>query len=186
MSHHVCVDTIVDSSRAFSEQWPEIAESVGRSFRMEAEELAWLREKPVARLIAAIPFLAGCDQPARTAVAHLGTYILSIRETKPFFNADPTDDGDILARLRLIMNFRGGEAAVIDKGMALLARNMLDDYRQDIQIDAVLGKYNPVASGAFDYEVARTELNHRIENTDTVSDEYSDIGPIVRGTWGGP
>ncbi|MCG8481270.1 MAG: hypothetical protein MI724_19405 [Spirochaetales bacterium] len=182
MSHHVCVDTIVDSSCAFSEQWSEIAESVGRSFRMDAEELVWLREKPVARLIAAIPFLAGCDQPARTAVAHLGTYILSIRETKPFFNADPTDDGDILDRLRLIMNFRGGDAAIIDKGMALLALTMIIDYERDTQIDAAVGKYNPVASGAFDYHAIHSDVIGRIEAVDCPEmDKIFDYKLDVRG-----
>ncbi len=186
MSHHASTNTVVQSSRGFSEQWPEIAEAVGSAFRMDTKELEWLRKKPVAKLIAAIPFLAGCDQPARTAVAHLGTYLLSIRETKPFFNADTTDDGDILDRLRLIMNFRGGDAAVIDRGMALLALNMLDDYKRDVQIDAALGKYNPVASGAFDYEAVRTELIRRIEAGCTVAvDKYDEIGPIVRGPWGG-
>lgn len=186
MSHHASTDTVVHPSRSFSDQWPEIAEAVGRAFRMDTQELTWLKKKPVAKLIGAIPFLAGCDQPARTAVAHLGTYILSIRETKPFFNADPTDDGDILDRLRLIMNFRGGDAEIIDKGMALLALNMLDDYKQDIQIDSALGKYNPVTSGAIDYEVTREELVNRVTPSSTEAvDEYSEIGPIVRGPWGG-
>ena len=184
MLHDVSIKKGVDFSRVFSEQWSEIAEAVGRSFRMDEEERVRFRDKPVARLIAAIPFLAGCDQPARTAIAHLGTYILSVRETKPFFNADPTDDGDTLARLRLIMNFRGGDATIIDKGMALLALTMIVDYKRYIQIDAALGKYNPVASGAFDYDAIHTDLVRRIEAVDCPAmDEF--FGPDVggRGHW---
>ena len=166
MFHDASITNAVDFSFAFSEQWPEIAEAVGLSFRMDEEERARLHDKPVAKLIAAIPFLAGCDQPARTAVAHLGTYILSVRETKPFFNAEPTDDGDILARLRLIMNFRGGDEAIIDRGMALLALTMIVDYDRDVQIDSAIGKYNPVASGAFDYDIMYSTLMRRIEAVD--------------------
>ena len=184
MFHDVSVNNGVDFSRTFSERWPEIAEAVGHSFRMDEEERARFRDKPVARLIAAIPFLAGCDQPARTAVAHIGTYILSVRDTKPFFNADPTDDGDILARLRLIMNFRGGDAAIIDRGMALLALTMIVDYKRDIQIDAAMGKYNPVASGSFDYDIMQADLVRRIEATNCPAmDEIYDSDIDIEARW---
>jgi hypothetical protein len=155
-----------EPKEAFETAWPEIAESIGKAFNMDAEEQEELRDKRVARLIAAIPFLAGCEQPARTAVAHVGTYLLSIRNTKPFFNADATDDIHILERLRLIMNFRDGDKKIIDKGMSLLALCMIDDYKRDIYIDETLGKYNPIASGAFDYESTRADLVARIEAVD--------------------
>ena len=184
MSQYVSTDSVVHSSQSFSKQWPQIAEAVGRAFRMDTEDLASFRKKPVAQLIAAIPFLAGCDQPARTAVAHLGTYILSIRETKPFFNADPTDDGDILDRLRLIMNFRGGDAAIIDRGMALLGLTMVIDYQRDMQIDEAMGKHNPVASGAFDYEAIRADLKSRVEAVACPAmDAMFDMWIDVETTW---
>lgn len=148
----------------FRELWHDIVPAVAGSFRMDEDEHQWLSEKPVARLIGAIPFIAGCDQPERTAVAHLGVYLLSVLDTKPFFNAAPTDDADVLDRLRLIMSFRDGDARIIDRGMCLLALNMLDDYARDIQIDAALGKYNPVASGAWDYDAVRADLVRRIES----------------------
>ncbi len=184
MLRDMSVNNALDFSRVFSAQWPEIAEAVGRSFRMDEEERARFHDKPVARLIAAIPFLAGCDQPTRTAVAHLGTYILSVRETKPFFNADPSDDGDILDRLRLIMNFRGGDAAIIDRGMALLALTMIVDYKRDTQIDAAMGKYNPVASGAFDYDIIHDDLVRRIKAVDCPAmDEIYNSTASIREVW---
>ena len=153
---------------------------------MDESERNWLRDKRIAKLIGALPFLAGCEQPERTAVTHLSTYLLSIKETKPFFNADPSDDIDILERLRLIMNFRGGDPNIIDKGMSLLALSMLDDYKRDIHIDETFGKYNPVGAGSFDYESTREKLLSRI---DTVAcpqmDEIlnSDMGG--ESYWGG-
>tara|TARA_B100000614_G_scaffold245063_1_gene249809 strand:+ start:697 stop:1248 length:552 start_codon:yes stop_codon:yes gene_type:complete len=144
--------------RAFTDSWPAIADAVGHAFRMSDAERSWLRDKRVARLIAAIPFVAGCRHPERTAVTHLGTYILSGRETASSFHASVDDDSDILDRLRPIMTFRGGDRTLVDAGMAFLALNMLEDYRDDIQIDAALGKYNPVASGAFRFETIRSAL----------------------------
>lgn len=163
MSSGTNVRTAPAQSVAFTQAWPEIAESIATAFRMDHEEAEWLENKRIAKLIGAIPFLAGCDQPGRTAVTHVSTYLLSIKDTKPFFNADPADDIDILERLRLIMNFRGGDPRIIDKGMSLLALSMLDDYKRDIHIDDTLGKYNPVAVGAFDYESTRADLLRRIE-----------------------
>jgi hypothetical protein len=36
-----------------------------------------LRSNATARLVAAIPYVAGCDEPERTALAHLGTFVLA-------------------------------------------------------------------------------------------------------------
>lgn len=176
-----------DAAVAYSSQWPEIARSVARSFRMNDEEQSWLENKKIAQLIASIPFLAGCEQPERTAVAHVGTYLLSIREAKPYFHADPSDDHDILERVRLIMNFRGGNQDIIAKGMSLIGLIMLEDYKRDIEIDEVLGKYNPVASGAVEYAATKERLLTAIRAVDCLAmdqimDEYGPIGPD--GFWG--
>ncbi len=156
----------VTTIEEFEAQWDAIVGSTGAAFRMDEEETTWLRTKPIARVIAAIPFLAGCRNAARTAVTHLGTYLLSIKETKPFFNASHEDDGNILDRLQLISSFDGGDQRIIDRGMALIALSMIEDYKRDIQIDAALGKHNPVATGAFDYDQIHDELQRRVEAVD--------------------
>ncbi len=171
--------------QGFKEQWESIVGATAATFRMDTVESEWLRTKPIARLIGAIPFLAGCRNAARTAVAHLGTYIMSIRETKPYFNASSQDDGSILDRLQLIGHFDGGDRAVIERGMALVALSMVLDYQRDIQIDAAIGKYNPVASGAFDFETTRERLEQTIQAVDCPQmDEIlnlDDIGTL--GYW---
>ena len=146
----------------FETTWNEIADSLADAFRMQPHEREWFRNKPVARLIAAIPLMAGCQDAERTAVAHLGSYLLSIKSTKPYFNATTADDTDIFERLRLGMNFVGGDEAVIDKGMSMLALCMVIDYSQDAHEDSMRGKYNPVHSGAFDYGAVREDLEERI------------------------
>lgn len=170
---------------SFTGAWPVIVESMSHAFRMTAEERSRFEAKTVARLIGAIPFLAGCDNPERTAVAHLGTYLLSVRETKPFFHPSAKDDEHILARLRLGMSFQGGDSAIIDKGMAILALNMLNDYVRDIQIDAAMGKHNPVASGAFHADHIGDELMRTIESVSCPEmDTVLSWGDDILGAWG--
>jgi hypothetical protein len=143
---------------------------------MTAEEKEWFCEGRIAKLIAAIPFLAGCEDAERTAVAHLGTYLLSTRETKRYFNAQPEDRISVLERLRLGSNFKGGDRRIIDRGLCLLALNMVSDYHRDIEEDAALGKYNPIAAGAWDFESTVESLGMKIASV--ACDEMDDIAPI--------
>jgi len=106
----------------------------------------------IAKLIAAIPFLAGCEDAERTAVAHPAPTCLSTREDEALFQCQPEDRISVLERLRLGSNFKGGDRRIIDRGLCLLALNMVSDYHRDIEEDAALGKYNPIAAGAWDFE----------------------------------
>ncbi len=154
---------------------------------MTAEETRKFQEKPLARLIGKLPFLAGCDDAERTAVAHLGIYLMSCRDTKPYFHPHEGDNGHILDRLRLIMSFRGGDRAIIDRGMALIGLQMLHDYKRDVEIDAAIGKYNPLAEGAFDFETTRDELLATIRATESeeMDEDYDDeIAPL--SYWSSP
>ncbi len=140
-------------NRLFVEElWLELAGDLAAAFRMDAAEAEALRVNRIARLVAALPFLAGCEDAGRTAVAHLGTYLLSVRDTKRWFCATPEDGSSIMERLRLGASFKGGDKDVIERGMSLLALNMLSDYKRDLAEDAALGKYNPLAAGDFSFE----------------------------------
>ncbi len=168
------------------EKWTEISGSVADAFRMSDEERKRFQAKDVARLIGAIPFLAGCEDAERTAVAHLGTYVLSYRETKRYFNATRADNLSPFERLRLGSNFKGGDSAIIERGLSLLALHMFTDYRRDAAEDVFLRKYNPVSDGTFDHDELTADLKHRIESIicpemDEIMD--SEIGPL--GFWGG-
>ena len=143
--------------------WNEIATAVAGAFRLTAGEHERLHASPVAKLIAAIPFLAQCDDAERTAVAHLGTYLLSVRETKRYFCATAADDTSVLERLRLISAFKGGDPAIIDRGMCLLALEMVSDYRRDAEEDVFRGKHNPISSGDWDHDEVVADLTRRIE-----------------------
>ena len=180
------LETSVVGTRLFSEsRWAEISDRLSEAFRMTAEEKEWFCEGRIAKLIAAIPFLAGCEDAERTAVAHLGTYLLSTRETKRYFNAQPEDKASVLERLRLGSNFKGGDARIIEKGLCLLALNMVSDYHRDLDEDARLGKYNPIAAGAWDYKTVVADLEYRIVCVDCQEmDELAPIGAIPMSFWG--
>ena len=170
------------SGRVFTE-WENVATSVADAFRMDKDEREWLQNKNLAKLIAAIPYLAGCEDSGRTAITHLGTYILSIR-IKTVANCQPTDDADLFRRLEMINNFIGGDQAIIQKGMSLIALNMIADYARDIEEDRMFGKYNPVDSGAFNYEFEKKRLVTIIESIECRGmDEIMSIDESIRALW---
>jgi hypothetical protein len=135
---------------------------VAAAYHMGEEETERFLEHPIARLIAALPYVAGCERPARTAAVHLGTYVLSVRDTRHLFYATESDDRDVFARLEPIARFDGGDPAIIEKGMAIIALNMVTDYRRDRELDAAVGKHNPVTTGAWDSDSVIEALRRRI------------------------
>jgi hypothetical protein len=170
-------EATVVQTRLFPEsKWMEISDRVAGAFRMTPDERERLSQGRIAKLIAAIPFLAGCEDAERTAVAHLGTYLLSTRETKCYFNARSEDGASVLERLRLGSNFKGGDARIIEKGLCLLALNMVSDYKRDIEEDERLGKYNPIAACAWNFEDTVVDLEYKIVSV--VCEEMDKIAPI--------
>jgi hypothetical protein len=128
--------------------WQEIVSIIASSFAMDESRKTALANNAVAKLIAAIPFQAGCREPERTALAHLATYILAASApAKKAFTHKSQDDYDVLARLAAIAGFEGGDPVVINRGMKLLAISMISGYKRDAGSDKTKGIYNPVSSG---------------------------------------
>ena len=164
-------------------QWDSLAEVISRAFRFTPEEEDRFRNKNIAKLIAAIPFLADCEDPKRTSISHLGTYVLSIR-AKEYANAKPSDNISVMRRLELLSNFIGGDKKIIKRGMNLIAICMLSDYVRDLGVDALTGKYNPVSSGGVDAELEIERLTEEVRAV-----ECGDMDRVVsviearRGFW---
>ncbi|HUX37493.1 MAG TPA: hypothetical protein VMV44_06275 [Rectinemataceae bacterium] len=179
------LESVRTETKLFREEsWLAISDEVARAFRMTPAEAEAFRRHKIARLIASIPFLAGCANAGRTAVAHLGTYILSGRETKHWFDATARDSSSVLERLWLIADFRGGNAKIIERGLKLLALNMISDYRRDVAEDAALGKYNPIAAGDFDFRRTVEDLEWSILSTSCPEmDGIISIGEMPLGFW---
>ena len=164
--------------------WFAICDKVGARFRMTHEELEQLRNHTISELIASIPYLAGCENPERTAISNLAVYLMSLGATKSAFCATPEDDADVFARLRMA-RYEGGDAAVIRRGMSLIALNMITDYRRDAEADLAAGKYNPIASGAWEYDQLHDELLQNILTVDCPQmDEISTVEEVKNSFWG--
>lgn len=132
------------------ERWTGLSARIAEAFRMSEKEAAAFAANRTARLVAAIPFAAGCEEAERTALEHLSTFVLaSTPSCRHVFDHKAADDRDPLARLAPIADFRGGDPAVIDRGMRLLAIIMISGYRRDLDKDRKSGEYNPLLSAAW-------------------------------------
>ena len=168
--------------------WERLCGLVAEAFRMDGSERARLAGSRAARITGALPYLAGCRNPERTALAHLAAFVLACRGgTRKVFDHGPGDVAGPLARLEPIARFPGGDPAVIRKGMALLGLLMLGGYERDREKDTAGGEYNPLNSGAWKAGEVRARLqaeaaSAKVPELDAIisTDEAS-----VRGYWDG-
>jgi hypothetical protein len=160
---------------AFTENvWSKLITAVADTFRFTADETKSFSSSPTAKLIASIPFIAGCDEAERTAIAHLSVYIAAIRGGRAAFDHGKDDNGEIDARLRLISSFKGGNEKSIAHGKALLSLIMASGYQRDRSKDAASGEYNPLNAGAWDYAAITSKLEAEIK-----ASYNEDIGQIL-------
>ncbi|MDR2177565.1 MAG: hypothetical protein LBP20_05925 [Treponema sp.] len=142
--------------------WEKLCGAIAETFRFTARERAEFSRNATARLIGAIPFAAGCDEAERTALAHLAVYMTEIRGGSLIGAHTPADNASLLARLRLIASFKGGDRRVIDHGMNRLALIMIRGYERSRAEDARQGIYNPLNDGSWDAGVMKAKLTGAI------------------------
>ena len=165
--------------------WNRLAASAAEACRMDESEGGSLRSSRAARIVGALPFLAGCRNPERTALAHLAVLVLASRgSSRAVFDHGPGDDRDPLARLEPIARFPGGDPAVIRKGMALLGLLLLGGYERDRAKDAASGEYNPLNSGAWNLEETRARLKAEAASAKVPElDAIIDAATAEKGFW---
>ena len=142
--------------------WSYLETEISNVFRLSNEEKSHLLDNPTAKLIATIPFEAGCNEPERTAIAHLCLYIAEIQGFNKYCSHSQNDDKCVFNRLSFISTFDGGDADIIEHGMNLLAYIMIEGYKASQQADIETGAYNPFNSGAWDYNQLKNELLYKI------------------------
>jgi hypothetical protein len=134
--------------------------------------------------VAALPFLAGCREAERTALAHLAVFVLAESEAaRRIFDHKPEDDFDVLARLKPISDFEGGDPSVIDQGMKALAVLLIEGYKRDVASDKAKGWYNPVGSGAWAPEKLLPALRSSIDASGTSESRAFVEGALEDGWW---
>ncbi|MCK5201823.1 MAG: hypothetical protein KAR21_25895 [Spirochaetales bacterium] len=168
-----------------NEQWENILSRAGAVFNFGIEKKEQLKNSRMAKLIAAIPFLAGCNKATETAFSHLTIYLMSLDESaKDIYFHKPEDDDDIYSRLFPISVFNGGNKIIIQCYMDLIALCMLSNYKKNAAEDKAIGKYNPINAGKWDYDTMSANLIQNIDKTSTadISAVYSKED-AVRGFW---
>lgn len=139
-------------------EWNYLVNEISNVFRFSDDEKNRFENSYTARLIASIPFEAGCNEPERTAIAHLCLYVAEIKGFQKYCSHLPSDDSDIFNRLAFISTFEGGNKEIINHGMNILALIMLEGYKNSINKDKIHNVYNPILSGAWNYQTIKNNL----------------------------
>ena len=147
-------------------EWDYLATETARVFNLTDKETVQLYNSNTAKIIAAIPFVAGCKEPERTAIAHLCIYEAEIKGFQKYYAHLPSDDEDIYNRLAFISTFEGGNPAIIEHGMSILAYIMVEGYNRSKEKDLRNGIYNPIVNGKWDYRKLKNQLLKKIYNFD--------------------
>ncbi len=169
------------------ETWNRLSGIISSAFSMSPERAGKFEKNVTARLIAAIPYFAGCREPERTALSHLATYVLADSDSaRRIFDHKKEDDYDVMARLATIAGFEGGDPAVINRCMKALAVIMIEGYKRDAESDTAKGWYNPVASKSWNCDTMLQALRASVgRGGDPDLDKIIDAA-LVDGWWMGP
>lgn len=167
--------------------WLFLVRSLTKIFHFtEEQEKEYLdpNKKKVVRLIAAIPYLAGCQQVARSALCGIVLFVAATL-AKEISGATEDDSKNIFQRLNLIKSlWLGGNEDFKKRGVALLALAMLGDYKNDVEVDQKTGKYNPISSGDIDYDVNSKYLQSIVQSIPSKEmDEILTSDEAIRGSW---
>lgn len=158
----------INESYGFSDEiWGEIVERMSVFLNLSKKDRKALQQGKIARLIAALPYLAGCTHPGRLATAHLLVYLFAGHGAgKAVYQFDDSDNDSIFRRLNVINTFGDGNRAIIERGMNLLALSLLSNYERDADRDKASGKPNPVVSGTWNVNELKSSLLKNIEKVE--------------------
>ena len=151
-----------------NEQWENVLSRAGVVLNFGIEKKEQVKNSKMAKLIAATPFLAGCNKVEETSFSHLIIYLMSIDESaKDIFFHKEEDNCDLYSRLFLISSFSGGNKEIIQCCMDLIALCMLSNYNKNYEEDKLIGKYNPINKSDWDYETMSKILIEKIDKYKT-------------------
>jgi len=166
MTTNLAYDYQKENATDFSKKkipWDYLVNELTKVFKLSCKERKVLSNSVTAKLIAAIPFEAGCYEPERTAIAHLGLYVMEKRGFQKYCAHTPIDDVNILHRLDFISTFEGGDTDIIEHGMYLLALIMLEGYNKSANKDLKKGIYNPIACGRWNYGEKKKKIEEKLK-----------------------
>ena len=123
-----------------------------------------IRYNTIARLVGMLPFLAKTECPQRDSFSNLSLFIFtSFSESRDLFKLNPLDDEDILSRFQGIMCFTGGNSAIIDRGLSLIALSVLYTYKNKYGDDVTGDYYKILSEDCCNHSCIIEELTLRVE-----------------------
>lgn len=143
-------------------EWDYFVSEIKTIYRLTDEEAAEFADSKTAKIIAAIPFVAGCYRPEVTAIAHLSLYMNELKGFQKYCACNMLDDSDLYERLEPISHFRGGDQKIIQCGMDTLAYIMVEGYHKSAKADLEDGVYNPFNTGNWNYKSLKKMLTRRV------------------------
>ena len=146
--------------------WESIADELSAIFHLSKEEKEKVLKSPAARLTAEIAYLAGCHDPDRVAMAHVGTIIIASKN--PRFSHKKNES--LYNRMAVLDHYPGGNPEIVKAGMILLELISLYDHVRDIESDRKIGKYNPLLDD-IEYISERDRLLDVVNNFDPAIQE---------------
>ena len=149
----------------FSE-WDYLVSETAKVFGLNTKQTEQLYNSNTAKIIARLPFVARCKEPERTAIAHLVIYEAELLGFQKYCSHLPSDDDNIFNRLAFISTFDGGNQAVIEHGMNMLAYIMVEGYNHSKEKDVKNGVYNPIANGKWNYNELKKQLLAKLQEID--------------------
>ncbi len=168
-----------------NEQWDNVVSRAGAVLNFGIEKKEQVQNSKMAKLIAATPYLAGCKKAEETSFSHLIIYLMSLDESaKDIYFHKPEDDSDVYRRLFPISSFLSGDKNIIQCCIDLTALCMLANYKKDAEEDKIIGKYNPICEGLWNYNSLYTELSANIDKliTSDISNIYTKENAL-KGFW---
>ncbi len=160
-------------------EWDYFINEIKSIYRLSEDETIKLYKNTTAKIIAAIPFYAGCYRPEVTAIAHLSLYINECKGFQKYCANTYLDNLDLYERLEPISHFRGGNKSIIQFGLDTLAYIMIEGYHNSETADLQNGNYNPFVSGAWNYKKLKKMLTPKVFNYDnpfTASPSFGNEG----------
>ncbi len=131
---------------------------------------------PEARLVAAIPYLAGSEDADRFSLSNLLT-LHGSRKASAFFGFR-TSDQDIFRRWATYHVGNQSEPRVVDFGLTLLALGSLAKFEKLASDDRKKGTPNPVTSGLWNPGL-RAELEAELAKSPWLQDEFEKAVPAL-------
>ncbi len=143
----------------------DVLMTVNDTFHLSDDEQKNLMDNNVAKFIAALPFVAGCEDAKTKALSHLSIYLAEIRGQGSLCEESAEAVSTVYEDLGVLSTFDGGNQQIVQHGMSILALIMLEGYKDRTFSDMEKNIYNPLNDETWDYYTLKASLLEDIKES---------------------